>query len=176
MTEQDVILRLVESNDHQRRYELMVPNVFILPDSEADLFAIRRSGFCDEFEVKISRPDFLNDRKKRVRIESEGRVSEGGYPAYENVFKHQALLEGNLPVNYFWYAVREGVAEFDEVPEFAGLIIVGNDRQLYVVQYPRRLHHRKMSIEARYKVARKSAYKFWKLKSDIMAWKHRLNG
>ena len=58
MTEQDVILWLVESNDHQRRYELMVPNVFILPDSEADLFAIRRSGFCDEFEVKISRPDF----------------------------------------------------------------------------------------------------------------------
>ena len=85
MTEQDVILRLAKCIDHQRRYELIVPNVFILPDSEADLFCIRRSGFCDEFEVKISRPDFLNDHKKRVRIESEGLVSEGGYRAYENV-------------------------------------------------------------------------------------------
>jgi len=174
MNEQDVIMALANYGDHVRRYEIILPNVFIRHDSEADLFCIRKSGLCDEFEIKTSRSDFKADKKKFVQfrpLEPEEYKDfkwddRKNAPNYKQ--KHQALIDGDLPVNYFWYAVVEGVADIDDVPEFAGLIVVLSDGRVKIKKHPRKLHRVKMTIEDRYKIARKSTYRFWKLKNEMV--------
>ena len=66
MTESDVIDLLSRHRDNNW-YDLMIPNCYTAHDNEADFFAVRKSGFCDEFEIKVSRSDLLNDKKKIVR-------------------------------------------------------------------------------------------------------------
>lgn len=175
MNEHDVVLKLANYGDHIRRYEIMLPNVFIQHDSEADLFCIRKSGLCDEFEIKTSRKDFLNDKKKFVRFRSlEPHESRNGIFDWDNRHqlpnykaKHQALLDGDMCVNYFWYAVLEGVADVSDVPAFAGLIIVRPEKCIQIKKMPTKLHSKKMPIEERYNVARKSTYRYWSLKNTM---------
>jgi len=64
LTESVVQNILGQLDDHIKRYDVMVPRCMTQTDSEADLLGIRKSGFCDEFEIKLSRDDFLKDRKK----------------------------------------------------------------------------------------------------------------
>jgi len=174
MTETDVIMELANYGDHIRRYELMLPNVFTQHDNECDLFCVRKSGLCDEFEVKTSRADFLNDKKKFVMFR---RATQEEYRELFTSFKerhqmpnykpkHQALIDGDMCVNYFWYVVQEGVATIEDMPDFAGLITVCPGRSLRVIKAPKKLHKEKMSLEERYKIARKSTYRFWKLKNE----------
>ena len=178
MTEQDVIMALANHGDHIRRYELMLPNVFIQHDSEADLFCVRKSGLCDEFEVKTSRSDFLADKKKFINYRQPTREEvlshqhigwedRSQQPWYK--LKYQALTDGDMCVNYFWYAVAEGVATADDVPVWAGLIVVGADGRIRIKKSPDRLHKNKMSVDDRYKIARKSTYRFWKLQNQALA-------
>jgi hypothetical protein len=177
VNETDVIMSLANYGDHIRRYELMLPNVFIQHDSEADLFCVRKSGLCDEFEVKTSRSDFLADKKKFVcfRDLTPGERSifswndRANAPNYKP--KYQALIDGDMCVNYFWYAVIEGVAGVEDVPPFAGLIVVGSDGRLRIQKSPQKLHKEKMPVEERYNIARKSTYRFWKLKNEVIAAK-----
>ncbi len=175
MNEKDLILALANYGDHIRRYEIILPNVYIQHDSEADLFCVRKSGLCDEFEIKISRSDFKADKKKFIQFRPlelneyknfkwDDRKNAPNYKP-----KLQALIDGDLPVNYFWYAVAEGVADISDVPEFAGLIVVLNDGRVRIKKHPNKLHTKKMSIEDRYKIARKSTYRFWKLKNEMAA-------
>lgn len=172
MIELEVVLLLGNYGDHIRRYEIMLPNVYIQHDSEADLFCIRKSGLCDEFEIKTSRSDFLADKKKFVQYR-RAEAHEWSLFSWDerdkapNVkTKYQALVDGDLPVNYFWYVLVEGIATIEEIPEFAGLIVVKNGCWLNIVRQPTKLHKEKMPIEERYKIARKSTYRFWKLKNE----------
>ena len=175
MTENDVIMQLANHGDHIRRYEIMLPNVYIQHDSEADLFCIRKSGLCDEFEVKTSRSDFLADKNKFVQYRAQTPEEWGLFdwnnrasaPNYKQ--KHQALIDGDLCVNYFWYVVEEGVATIEDIPDLAGFIVVHPDKMMRIEKLPVRLHGDKMSMEDRYKIARKSTYRFWKLKNDLLS-------
>ena len=133
MNEKEVIMALANNGDHIRRYELMLPNVFIQHDSEADLFCVRKSGLCDEFEVKTSRSDFLADKKKFVNYREATHqecidhqhikwADRNQQPWYK--LKYDALASGDMCVNYFWYAVPDGLVSVDEIPDFAGLIYI----------------------------------------------------
>lgn len=178
MKEIDVVMALANHGDHIRRYELMLPNVYVQHDSEADLFAIRRSGLCDEFEVKVNRADFLKDKKKMVcyreLLYEEWKDKNWSWkdrykqPNYKP--KYEALVDGDMCVNYFWYVVIEGIASEDEIPDWAGFITIG-ERGLKIVKSPKHLHGGKMSFEDRYKVARKSTYRFWDLKNKTYSGK-----
>lgn len=175
-TEHSIIMQLANYGDHIRRYELMLPNVYTQHDNEADLFCVRKSGLADEFEVKVSRSDFLADKKKFICTRE---LTPAERPLYQPTLwekrfeqpnykpKYQALIDGDLATNYFWYAVDEGVAQVEDMPEFAGLIIAKHDGRLRIAKAPSLLHKSKLSIEDRYKLARKSAYRFWKLKNEI---------
>lgn len=172
MKEQDLIMALANHGDHLRRYELMMPNVFIQHDSEADLFCIRKSGLCDEFEIKVTRSDFLADKRKFVQYREPGPGEWKGFkwenrqnaPYYKS--KYQALVDGDMCINYFWYAVAEGVADIDDMPPSVGLIIINKKGRLQIKRSPKKLHKNKMSIEDRYKIAKKSTSRFWKLKNQ----------
>lgn len=81
------------------------PNVFI-GSWEADLLEITRYGLTYEYEVKVSKSDFLRDFRK---VDSNGKN------------KLNEIASGNR-TNYFYYIVPQGLVSPCEVPEYAGLI------------------------------------------------------
>lgn len=173
MKESDAILQLAFFSNHTSRYEIMLPNVYTQHDNEVDLFCIRKSGYCDEFEVKLSRSDFLADKNKFVQAEEPTRSEEITFgwhnrhlgPSYKK--KHEALSLGMMDVNYFWYAIKEGIAEVSDLPDFSGLIVISNDKGPEVIRRPKLLHRKKLSADKKYKIARKLSYRFWDLKNKL---------
>lgn len=167
-------------------YDALIPNCYTSHDNEADLFGIRKSGLCDEFEIKISRGDFLNDRKKIINYRmSEMFIREAGKikPTEDRLwaekhdhlshqqrkklvapwqkFKYEALTDGDMPCNYFWYILAEGIAELDEIPEFAGVFFILSNGDLVRKRSPRKLHKKKLDFETRFNLTRKLGYRFW---------------
>lgn len=81
---------------------------------ESDSLSVTKTGYAYECEIKISRSDFFNDKKK----ERKHQILEGTYSLkqYEKTYP--------LRPNYFYYVVPEGLVKPEEVPEFAGLIYI----------------------------------------------------
>lgn len=168
LTEQLVIKLLSTTSTFRSRYELLVPNCFISQhgDIEADLFAIRHSGFADEFEVKLTRADFMADRKKLMRVRPllpeeymlpRDQINQNA----GCVTKEEAHRQGLLPVNYFWYVVKAGIVTVDDLPDYAGLIEVTDGGYIRVIRSAKRLKPRKLDDSERYKFALKLHYRFW---------------
>lgn len=91
---------------------------------ECDVFEVTRNGFWNEYEVKISRQDFMQDAQKRRRMgywsRSEGRV------VTNPLTKHERLnldLTAATPKR-FWYVTPVDLIQLEELPPFAGLIEV----------------------------------------------------
>lgn len=143
-----------------QRYELLAPNVY--PDwklGEMDLMGIHKSGFVDEIEIKLSRSDFLADFKKTVKIDD----TNGEYWwSTEDRLKHETLPEGLNHCNYFSFLMPEELAEKCDIPKYAGLYTFKDGRIKEVKKAPR-LHSRKISIELKYSIAKKMAYRYWDL-------------
>jgi len=53
------------------RYEMLLPNVYVKNSCEMDLLGVRKSGFIDEIEIKMSKSDFNADFKKTSLVETE---------------------------------------------------------------------------------------------------------
>lgn len=72
---------------------------------ESDYLAFSKEGETHEFEIKLSRRDFLKDKKKP---------------------KHHVLAMGAKHIerspNYFSYVLPVGVARRYEVPDYAGVL------------------------------------------------------
>ena len=167
--------KLIYSNQHRfcTSYEVMVPNCYNTHDNECDLYAIRKSGLCDEIEIKISRSDFLCDSKKHVAYRrssgSEYReynmltesVKKKTIPPWSKT-KHDCLCDGILS-NYYWYVVKEGIAEAHEAPPWAGFVTVDDNGRMKVIRSPKRLHRGKLTTEEMYKTARKMYFRYWNL-------------
>jgi len=85
---------------------------------EADLIYLTKSGYSTEFEIKISRSDFFNDKKKTC-----GKISKAEY------------LRSGKGCNYFYYVVPKGLIKLSEVPEYAGLIEIDFTRSYNHIDY-----------------------------------------
>lgn len=96
---------------------LFMPN-FHFMWHEADLVYLTKSGYSTEFEIKISRSDFFNDKNKTCG----------------NLTKAEFLQEGKS-TNYFYYVVPKGLVRLEEVPEYAGLIEIDFSRSWGYVNY-----------------------------------------
>lgn len=152
------------------RHELAVPNSCLFA-WESDVVSVLRSGFIHEFEVKVSRSDFLADaRKDRARYLVE--------PVRKGYFADYAVARPN----YFTYAVPEGLVTADEVPEYAGLIYVRRREQAGVgesglifeyfvreVKAPRRLHSDKIQPRQLQQLARALDTRYWRQRISIDA-------
>lgn len=180
LTERGVQDILGQFDDHLKRYDVMVPRCMTQIDSEADLLGIRKSGFCDEFEIKLSKTDFLKDRKKTVKYRAskitmgEDKVwflskptERAGLAPFEK-FKLDALVDGDMVANYFWYVVKENIVEYSDVPDFAGLIEVNRYGLLKVVRSPKKLHGRKLNYEQRFRYSSLLNERFWKYRSNAV--------
>jgi len=98
---------------------------FILPNYtpykwwECDMFGLTKAGYMREWEIKRTRADFVNDKNKKHRW-FDWKKKE-----FCSEKKYQLLANGSeYAPRQFWYVVPEGVLEVDDVPEFAGFMIV----------------------------------------------------
>lgn len=113
MTERQVQLAIF------RRFQsgTLIPNWTPPKWWECDVARIMPSGRWHEYEIKLTKADFLNDAKK---FKKEGRWLE-----QHSRGKHLslALADPECP-NCFWYVMPREVAETVEIPHWAGLVTV----------------------------------------------------
>lgn len=112
---------------------------------ESDFFAVSKSNYAVEVEIKVSRSDFKNDFKNKqdkhtllVNAKQEiivrGRLNDYYQQNYkiDNIwykapyscisYRHP---QKELP-NKFYYAVPHGLISMDECPAYAGLIYISD--------------------------------------------------
>ena len=89
---------------------------------ESDYCAITKSDYIYECEVKISRADFKQDKKKKRKHQ----ILEGTYvpQVKKDSFDNVVATEKVYKPHYFYYVVPKDLISVDEVPEYAGLIYV----------------------------------------------------
>lgn len=179
LTEKYVQNILGQHDQHLKRYDVMIPCCMTQIDNEADILAIRKSGYCDEFEIKLSRADFMKDRSKIVMYRpstitvGEDREwfttnkNERSPLAPWEKLKLTALGDGDMTVNYFWYVIKHGIADLSELPEYAGLITIDEFGRLQVVRKPSKLHNNKLSYEQRFKYSSYMNERFWGYRVSI---------
>ncbi len=95
---------------------------------EMDLFKLTNSGYIYEYEVKISRSDFFNDFKKRIK----------------GSLKHNRFKEGNCTCNRFFFVVPQNLIKVEEIPAYAGLIYFLEDRRFHLIKNAPLIHKNKV--------------------------------
>ena len=136
------------------RYSLLIPNVYLRGHGcELDLFGVRRSGYSDEIEIKLSVSDFNADFKKQMQVLVEDK--------YTDMLKHEAIESKLMPCNYFSFLVPHTIIDKCNVPDYAGLYVFTQYGRVQQVKKAPLLHRQKLSDEAIYFVARKMAMRHW---------------
>ena len=113
----------------------VVPNY--TPDKwwECDVLEVTAAGYFREYEIKMSRADFLRDHRKssevridwRKQMKLEREAREAGLPPpVRPVEKKHDLLASRSPRGpvQFWYVIPKGLVRMNEIPEWAGFIEV----------------------------------------------------
>lgn len=111
----------------------MVPNMYY-DLGEMDMFLLRRSGYAEEFEIKISTSDLRADSKKR----SKHSWLAHAYCTGEAAAEHKAP-------NRFSYVISNAVDMSNIVlPEYAGLYAVHpTTSRLVCLTSPKTMHRHK---------------------------------
>lgn len=95
---------------------IVLPNYYI-NQWECDVFAITKSGYKIEYEIKISKEDLLKDFGKRDYNYNWHNRSR------EYFYKHELIKEGKR-VNRFFYVITPNLIEFiDQIPKHLGVIV-----------------------------------------------------
>lgn len=92
--------------------------------SECDVISISKSDYIYEYEVKISKSDFKADfRKNKHKLMTERKsVNESTNFYY-------------IP-NYFYFVVTDSLISIDDIPEYAGLIYLVDDKFVQIKKAP----------------------------------------
>lgn len=123
-----------------REDEIICPNT-LLYSWESDMVGVTKAGRIHEYEVKISRADFRADLQKN---------------------RHEALLRKTYyGPNRFWYVAPEGLLTKEDMPEYAGLIILRDDRLRVEHRAPER-HRIEITDSQRTKLYRSMMQRFWR--------------
>lgn len=95
---------------------------------EMDVASLSKSNMLLEFEVKVSRSDFLSDKNKRKKY---------GFPKFE-MYSNCVGYEDRCP-NYFYYVCPDGLIRKEELPSFAGLFYYSNN-EIVLIKSPKKIH------------------------------------
>jgi hypothetical protein len=102
----------------QRNYRVTVSN-FFWEGFECDFLAFDFTKYyAIEYELKISRSDFLRDKKKCTL---KYKYNDNGFGRFKDETKHDILLSGKT-VNKFYYIIPKGLVKAEEIPVFAGCL------------------------------------------------------
>lgn len=103
--------------DMRTTHGLVVPNYTPKGWHECDVWAVTKSGYMTEHEIKLTLSDFRADQKKA------GRAGGSWSAPKELKFERLANRDPRGPKR-FWYVVPDGLLDPEDVPEWAGLKIV----------------------------------------------------
>jgi hypothetical protein len=116
-----------------KRYTCGMPNVY--PEGysfrngvsvlwrEFDLLGVRKSGYLDEVEVKLSKSDFKADFKKDVMQEVKTTSLNGCVTtSYEARNKHKMMEYGKGLPNYFYFLTLKDIVDLEDIPDYAGWV------------------------------------------------------
>jgi hypothetical protein len=115
VTETSIIKDLARNIDN-RKFPFQIPRAFIY-GWECDYWTLDCKGMTREFEIKISRQDFLNDAKKHKHQQSTG-------------------------ANYFYYVCPKDLIKPEDIDPRYGLMHVSDNGYVSIVKKPRKLHDR----------------------------------
>ena len=153
-----------------QRYEIVLPNSFLTWNmGEMDICGVRKSGYVDEVEIKLSRADFLADYRKTVEVETEETYVRCTLNRYDAIDKHTAVVAGQTHANYYSFLMAESLAlkcVGDMAEQYGVYTYYIADQgcvQIKTMRTPKRLHARKISDTLKYKIARKGVYRMWEL-------------
>ena len=156
-----------------QRYEMAAPNIHLdWKFKEMDILGLRKSGYVDEVEIKLSKADFRADFKKTVyggETEIPREINGQKWMQKEPLWipKHEALPQGLNHCNYFSFLLPKELADKCDIPEYAGLYIFrhNNIGEIVIDEVKRAplLHKRKISERFKYEIGRKMAYRYWNL-------------
>lgn len=144
---QDKIGILFSNHDHQFLNKYIYGH-----DWESDFFSVTKTGYCYEVEVKISRSDFKVDFNKfkhklfegrnETQVTKPAKIKRGRIRSKAKEVNPQTV---KMP-NKFFFACPEGLIKLEEIPEYAGLIYVGEHTTTVIKQAPF-LHKNKENIK-----------------------------
>jgi hypothetical protein len=117
------IIKAIGRRQVLRNHTPVCENVSCIYSWEVDLFSINPGGYCYEFEVKISRQDFLKDRKKKKWAMQEWKKKT------------------HIP-NYMSYVCPKDLIKIDEIPSFSGLYYY-SDSEIIEIKAPKLRHDEK---------------------------------
>ena len=151
------------------RYEILAPNICLdWMSGEMDLLGLRKSGFVDEIEIKLTKADFKADFKKTIKVKEKGIIKypySKSYPVYEDKLKHDLIPLGKTYCNYYSFLMPEDLIGMCEIPDYAGVYAYYIDRagnpRIRVMKSSPRLHSNKLPTRLQYEVGRKMGYRYW---------------
>ena len=132
---------------------------------ECDLWAVTKSGYAHEYEIKLTTSDFRADAAKRSG--PRWRYRNGLWENLGTVSKHEQLQHADdKGPAYFWFVAPKGLLARENIPEWAGLVEVldGKGRMLPLLYgekpAPRR-HRIKVTEQAMAAAQRVCYWRFW---------------
>lgn len=158
-TEQSIIGVLERKYSDNSKYYLS--NVYVFKYNwESDFFILRQNGYCIEFEIKISRADFFNDKKKvdkhlilengKCVVEKSKQIfNEDKFRKIEYI-KYQEEQIHDFRPNKFYYVVPENLIKLDEIPKYAGLLYIDDLNQIIIVKEAPFLHKNKLNFNDKF--------------------------
>lgn len=115
LTTEAIIQGLTNRLMFERKTSKIYPNCY-LGSWECDVLEVSKQGYASEYEIKVSVRDFKADGLKSTKTQKGKKLT-----------KAQTLKQGKR-VEKFWYVVPYGLIKEEDVPDYAGLIYVGNGR------------------------------------------------
>lgn len=159
----------------ESRHEITVPNCGTAWGFDSDIASVTRGLIGHEFEIKISRADWLSELRQ---INGESRTDKyrrakrlrsadviASAIADRGAGRRYVVVDGERcrqpPPNYFWMVAPPGVVKSDELPVYAGLMEVVGDR-LHVIKSAPRLHPMKLTDRQLMAMARGATLRYWR--------------
>lgn len=107
------------------RRSMCLPNYTPLNWFECDVFELTKAGMMREYEIKLTRADFMADKAK-AKERGEWTTLPNGrlhYERQEGETKHHLLARSYVkgPTRFYFVAPR-GLLTLDDIPPWAGFI------------------------------------------------------
>jgi hypothetical protein len=156
----------------QKKHKWIAPNVELFSTGEMDLCSVAPSGLIHEYEIKLSRADFLADRKKEEKHQMLVNACAGVFTFETPFFGRTRTVTCTVP-NYFSYVVPRDMVGPDEVPAYAGLVYVDLDKlwnyglALEFVKRPQLLHKNKVEDRVLLDIGEKLMYRCWAAREKL---------
>ena len=161
----------------QKRHPILTPNGHLWA-WESDLISVTKAGYAHEYEIKISRADFLAEQRdiagageadwtsvtpKQFRhLALQGRTDHPALHACRRITDARVQECAHGRPSHFWYVTTPGVCDPEEVPAYAGLMVVKDtNARCRVEKDAPAIHRNPLATEGVQRLAYLLTSKYW---------------